>query len=107
MKNIKNSGDRLRLFFLSWDLSVTYCDFDRRKNQADLISLKPFFPFKRVQIALSEIAGAEVKGHKRGSYSRYVLVLRFSRGRSMDFSCSTKDKALNAMRLIRTFLHIE
>lgn len=107
MKIIENTDDRLRLRFDGRDLFGTICDFNRRKNEAELVHTLLFIPFRRKRVALSDITDTDVKKRDRYNRVRYSPVLRLRRGRSLSFACRARDEALEAMRMIKSFLRLD
>jgi len=107
MKIIENSNERLQLRFLGRGVSGTMCNFDRQKDQAEIVRLLLFLPFRRERVALSNIAGMEIKKREHNDEVRYSPVIRLHRGKSLAFACRAKDEALEAIRMIRTFLLAE
>lgn len=102
LKVIENSARRLRLRLDGRGVSTGICSLDRERCVAHVVRYALGIPYRRRQIALSQIMGVAVK--RKGDRGVYYPMLELRFGEDVSIGGYTKEDAMKAARAIRDFL---
>ena len=100
LKVTENSAQRLWLD--RHGISTGNCSLDRERSVADVVRYALGIPYRRLQIALSQVAGVAVK--RKGDRNAYYPMLELRFGEDVSIGGYTKEDAMRAARAIRDFL---
>jgi hypothetical protein len=104
---LQHTGDRLRLAYVRLGARGAFLDLDRKRNQADVVSLALVFPIRRNIAHLSDIAAVHVRKREYwDGHASYGVVLRLQHGDDIKFGCRSREQAAKTVKLINVFLNL-